>query len=117
LTLGFRPYGGLLLRDRSWVELRWIDGKYSTTYRNRPTAEHDFLVHGFRFTPYGAFEIFYDTSKSSWDQRWYIGGVQLPYKRLFMLDAYYRRENCPACDPANVNVAGMTLNFFFANSK
>ncbi|MGC1295646.1 MAG: hypothetical protein WA869_11440 [Alloacidobacterium sp.] len=90
-----------MMRDRNWVELRWIDANYSTTYRNLVSVEVDLLAHGFRFTPYGTAEFFYDGSKHSWDQEWYTGGVQMPYKRVFMLKTYYRQERCPSCTPAN----------------
>src|SRR5271167_323251 len=66
-TFGFRPTARFLVRDRNWLELRWIDGVYSTTYRNMVTVERDFLVPGFRFSPYGSAEVFYDGSKHSWD--------------------------------------------------
>ncbi len=112
-TFGFRPTARFLVRDRNWVELRWIDGAYSTTYRNLVAVEHDFLVNGFRFTPYGSAEVFYDGSKHSWNQEWYTGGIQWPYKRLLMVDIYYRRENCDSCNPTNWNVGGVTLNFYF----
>jgi hypothetical protein len=116
-TPGFRLTAALLVRDRNWLELRWINGQYSTTYRNQPAVEHDFLVHGFRFTPYGTAEFFYDGPKHSWDQEWYTGGVEWPYKRFWMLDTYYRRENCPTCSPANWNAAGVSLNVYFGNLK
>src|SRR5579863_2550267 len=44
VTPGFRTAAGFLIRDRNWIELRWIDGVSSTTYRNRLTIERDFLV-------------------------------------------------------------------------
>ena len=56
-TPNFRPASRLLLRDRNWLELRWINGTYSTTYRNEPSLEVDFRVHGIRFTPYGSAEF------------------------------------------------------------
>jgi hypothetical protein len=117
VTLGFRPTGGFLVRDRNWIELRWINGTYSTTYRNMVTVEHDFLLHRFRLTPYGAAEVFYDGASRSWNEEWYTAGVQWPYKHLLMLDTYYRRENCPTCNPANWNVGGVTLNFYFGHAK
>ena len=116
-TPNFRPASRLLLRDRSWLELRWINGTYSTTYRNEPSVEVDLRAHGIRFTPYGAAEFFYDSPKHSWDQEWYTGGVQLPYKRSFMVEIYYRREHCQSCIPENWNVGGMSLQFFFNNTK
>src|SRR5271163_385589 len=117
VTPGFRLRGGFLVRDRNWVELRWINGVYSTTYRNRVAVERDFLVRNFRFTPYGSAEFFYDGSSHSWNQEWYTAGIQWPYKRVWMLNTYYRRENCSTCTPAHWNVAGASLNFYFRNSK
>ena len=117
LTFNYRPPLRFLLRDRNWTELRWIDGKYSTTYRNMLSVERDFLVRGFRFTPYGSAEFFFDTTKHSWDERWYTAGIQWPYRHLLMLDTYYRREECPTCTPANWNVAVLALHFYFRNTK
>src|SRR5271167_444164 len=45
VTPGFLLPAKILVRDRNWVELRWIDGTYSTTYRNMVTIERGFLVH------------------------------------------------------------------------
>jgi len=117
ITPGFRLPANFLMRDRNWTELRVANGKYSMTYRNRLTVERDFVVRGFRFTPYGTAEIFYDGAKHSWNEKWYTAGVQWPYQRLFMLDTYYRREDCPTCVPANWNGAGITLHFFFGSPK
>jgi hypothetical protein len=116
-TPGFLLPPEILVRDRSWLELRWIDGNYSTTYRNMLTVERPFLVHGVRFSPYASAEVFYDSPKHSWDQEWYTAGIQWPYKRLLMLETYYRRENCDTCTPTNWNAAGMTLNFYFSNTR
>ena len=116
-TPGFRLSARFLVRDRNWVELRWIDGKYSTTYRNQLSVERDFLVHEFRFTPYGSAEVFFDGSKHSWDQEWYTAGIQWPSKRRFMFETYYRREHCNTCTPTNWNAAGMTLNFYFRSAN
>jgi hypothetical protein len=114
---GFRPPAGFLVRDTNRVEFRWVNGVYSTRYRNKLDVERDFLVHGFRFTPYGYAEVFYDGATNSWNQEYYSAGIQWPYKRFLMLDTYYLLQKCPTCKPANANVAGMTLNFYFRNTK
>ena len=116
-TGSLRLPADFLVRDRNRVELRWINGVYSTTYRNMLTVELDVLAHGFRFTPFGSAEVFYDGAKHSWNEEWYTAGVQWPYKRLLMVETYYRRENCTACNPTNWNVGGVTLNVYFGNSK
>lgn len=112
-TLGFRLPHEFLVRDRNWIELRWIDGSYLTTYRNMLTVEHDVLLRGFHFLPYGSAEVWYDGSKHSWNTEWYTAGIQWPYKRTFMIDTYYRRENCQTCTPAYWNVVGATMNFYW----
>lgn len=104
----------VLVRDRNWVELRWIDGRYSTTYRNMGTVERDSKFRKVRLTPYGSVEVFYDGPSHSWNQEWYTAGIEWPHKRSWMLDTYYKRENCPTCNPKDWNVAGATLNLFFA---
>jgi hypothetical protein len=113
MTPSLRPTSRLLLRDRNLVELRWINGNYSTTYRNMVVAEVDLRVHSIRFTPFGTTEVFYNSPKHSWDTEWYTGGAQLPYKRTFMVEPYYRREHCSTCTPQNWNAGGITLHFFF----
>jgi hypothetical protein len=117
VTPSFRLPDEFLVRDRNWTEFRWIDGTYSTTYRNMLTVERDFLSHGFRFSPYGSAEVFYDGAKHSWNEEWYTAGVEWPYKHLLMLDTYYKRENCPTCSPTDWNVGGVTLNLYFKSTK
>jgi hypothetical protein len=116
-TPGFFLPAKLLVRDRNWVELRWIDGKYSTTYRNMVSVERALVVHGFHFSPDGSVEAFYNGAQHSWDTEWYTAGVQWPYKRLLMVETYYRRENCTTCKPAYWNAGGVTLNLYFGNSN
>jgi hypothetical protein len=115
--VNFRPPASFLVKDRNWIELRWINGKYSTTYRNLAGVERDFLVHGFKFTPEGSAEWFYDGSVHSWNSEWYTAGVQWPYKNLWMVDTFYRREHCNDCNPRNWNVGGVTLHLFFKTYK
>jgi hypothetical protein len=117
ITPGFRLAAGFLVRDRNWVELRWIDRKYSTTYRNLAITERDFLFRGFHFSPYVSAEIFYNGDKNSWNEEWYTVGIQWPRGHRFMLDTYYRRENCSTCTPKNWNIAGFTLNSYFGETK
>lgn len=127
-TPGYNFPGDLLVRDRNFFEFRWINGRYSTTYRNRLTLEREFRLSSFRFTPYGSIEAFYDTDSHSaegsynnpqhvWNQWWYTAGVQVPYEHWFRLQAYYRREDCSTCKPASWNAGGITLSFFLDGAK
>lgn len=114
---GYRPPGGFLVRDTNRVEFRWDNGVYYTRYRNKLDVERDFITHGFRFTPYGYAEVFYDGAKNSWNQEYYAAGIQWPYRRILMLDTYYLLQKCPTCKPPTANVAGVTLNVYFRNTK
>ena len=58
VTPGVRPLPQLLLRDRNRVEFRWVNGTYSTTYRNMASAEVDSRIHDVRFTPIASVEMF-----------------------------------------------------------
>ena len=114
---GFRPLSRLLVRDRNRVEFRWVNGVYSTRYRNNLSLDYDITAGEFRFTPYTSAEVFYDGAKDSWSQERYSAGVEWPYRRILMLQTYYLRQNCTTCSPAHLNVAGLSLNFFFRNVK
>jgi hypothetical protein len=123
-TVGYMFPGDLLVRDRNWLELRWVNGNYSTTYRNLLMLEHEFRIHGLRVSPFGSVEAFYDGvshtaeqsyggAKGSWNQWWYTVGAQLPYERQFAVQVLYRRKSCSTCAPENFNEWAISLHFFF----
>lgn len=114
-TPRYRPPGGFLLEDRNRVEFRWVEGEYSTRYRNKLTIERDFRIHDFRFTPFIAAEAFYDGANHSWNQEQYSTGIEWPYKSLLMLQTYYLRQNCSTCSDTSLDVFGVTLNLYFRN--
>jgi hypothetical protein len=116
-TPRYYPGAELLLTDRNLVELRFINGEYSTRYRNRVTLERAFLVHHFRFDTYGWGELFYDTRYNSWVQNQYSFGVQFQFKRRWVLDGYYLHQNTSHSTPNHVNAAGVTLQVHFRNRK
>ena len=113
VTLSRRPWSPLLLSDRNRVEFRWVNGAYSTRYRNMFSLSYDIAVHRFHFSPYGGAEVYYDGGKGSWNEEQYAGGIEWPFRRWFNLQTYYLRQHCTTCNPVNVNAAGLNLNFFF----
>jgi hypothetical protein len=113
-TPGFRPHASFLVRDRNRIEFRWKDGKYSTRYRNRVQVDVTLRAGDLRFTPYTSGEVFHDSSHG-WYETQFALGVQVPYRRLFMVDTYYLRQDCSSCTPDPVNVWGLTLNLFLRN--
>jgi hypothetical protein len=113
----FRPSPRFLFVDRNRFEFRWVNGAYSTTYRQKMTLSRDYLIRGFKFTPYGSGEIFYNGAQHSWNLDLYTGGIQWPYKSFFMLDTYYQRQVCGICNPRDVNIAGARFNFYMSATK
>ena len=112
-TLRQRPASRVLLEDRNLVEFRWVNGTYSTRYRNMLTVEADLLIHKLRLTPYASAEVYYSWNKSSWNEQQYAVGIEWPYKDWGMLDTYYLRQNCTTCNPAHLDVAGLALSLYF----
>ncbi len=115
-TPRFRPPLDLLVSDRNRVEFRWVNGEYSTRYRNRLTVERDVLIGELHVAPYASAEVFYDGAKH-WYEEQYAAGLQLPYKRSFKFSLYYLRQNCTTCSPAHLNVVGMTVDVYLGSGK
>lgn len=116
-TFARRPWSPLLITDRNRVEFRWVNGDYSTRYRNLLSLNYDVAVHKHHFSPYGGVEVYYDGGKGSWNEEQYSAGIELPFCRFFNMQTYYLRQHCTTCNPANVNAAGLNLNFFFNQPK
>lgn len=110
---GYRLTSRLLVSDRNRIEFRWVNGNYSTRYRNDITALHDVTIRSLHFSPYVSAEFFYNGQYDSWNEEQYTAGIEWPYKRLLMVQTYYLRQNCNTCNPQNLNVAGLAVNFFF----
>src|SRR5262249_28101692 len=68
----------ILLSDRNRGDLRWVNGVFSTRYRNRLGVERDFEIRSVKFTPYATAEAFYDLSKDLWDRVEFSAGVEVP---------------------------------------
>jgi hypothetical protein len=94
-----------------------VDGEYSSRYRNRLRVEVDLHHNAFRYSPYVAAEFFYSWASDSWNEQRYSVGIQWPYRHKWLLDTYYLRQNCSSCDPAHLNVGGVSLSFFFGTQR
>jgi hypothetical protein len=116
-TPRWRPPAEFLITDRNRVEFRWVNGDYSARYRNRLTVERASRLGGLRFTPYLSAEFFYDWAHDSWNEEQYAVGFEWPYKSVLKLNTYYLRQTCTTCSPRNLNVAGLSLNYFYRNPK
>jgi hypothetical protein len=121
MYLGFtpraRPAGRLLLSDRNQFEFRWVNGVYSSRYRNRVGLEYASRIGAVRLTPYAQAEFFYDFTEDTWNEQRYTAGIQWPSGRVLKFNTYYTRQVCSSCSPEFVNVAGLTLQYFFRTAR
>jgi len=117
LTGRSRPPAEFLVTDRNRFEFRWVNGVYSTRYRNRLVVERATRVGGLRFTPYLSAEFFYDWAHDAWNEEQYAAGIEWPYKRVLKLSTYYLRQDCTTCSPRRLDVLGLALNYFYRNTK
>jgi len=116
-TPRWRPPAEFLLTDRNRFEFRWVNGAYSTRYRNRLTVERATRLGGLRFTPFLSAEFFYDWAKDSWNEEQYALGLEWPYKNWLKLNTYYLRQDCSICIPRSLTVAGLSLDYFFRRAR
>jgi hypothetical protein len=116
-TARSRPPADFLVTDRNRVEFRWVNGDYSTRYRNRLTVERASRVGELRFTPYLSAEFFYDWAKDAWNEEQYALGLEWPYRNVLKLNTYYLRQDCTTCSPRSLNVAGLSLAYFYRHAK
>ena len=71
----------VLFTDRNREDLRWVNGEFSTRYRNRVTLEREFKVLNRPITPYGSAEVFYDSRFKTWNRNRLAVGAQISFKR------------------------------------
>lgn len=111
-TFRNRPARTWLLADRNRVEFRWVNGVYSTRYRNRLTVQADLLADGLHLSPYASAEFFYDWGQDAWNEEQYALGVLWQARRRYSLALFYLYQDCDSCAPPFVNAWGATFTFF-----
>ena len=105
---------GLLLSDRSRIDLRSIGGENSWRYRNRLTVEKEFAIGRVRFGPYARGEVYYDSRYAKWSRTALIAGSTFPITRHFELEGYYEHQNdSGGSSNREVNAVGLVFNLYF----
>ena len=105
--------------DRITLDARSSAGRTASTRRVTGTGWGSMPTSGWgtlRFAAYTSAEAFHD-SAHGWYEAQYTVGLQVPYRRLLMVDTYYLRQECDTCSPNPLNVWGLTLNVFLRNGS
>lgn len=109
---------GFVVEDRNRGELQWINGQFSTRYRNRLTIEHTVNISGYHPTPYGSAELYYDTRYDKINKTQLKAGFDFPIKKSASFELYYAHTNDTSTPPNNqTNAVGLKLSLYFPWKK
>jgi hypothetical protein len=76
------------LADRSGIDFRWTDGKYSSRYRNRLRLEVPLTLGQYKPAPYASAEWYYAIQAGEWTKVKYEVGAHLPIARHVATEPY-----------------------------
>jgi hypothetical protein len=82
----------VLFEGRARVDLRWIDGEYSTRYRLRGELNREFDVGGLPVTAFIQAEAFYDTRYDGWARELYQVGAEIGVTAHFRIEPSLARQ-------------------------
>ena len=97
------------MTDRNRFEFRWVNGAYSTRYRNRILVERPVKTRGYEWTPYGDAEVAYTLSNDRWSYVKYEVGMQLPVLKHFTAEIYGGLQNSWTSESSRIYAFGITL--------
>ena len=114
VTSRFPLVRGTLVSDRSRVDLRTIDGRFSWRYRNQVNVQRSFGIRSYHITPYVRAEIYYDSIASKWSRTTEDAGCVFPILRRAEIEPYYEHMNDTSKSPdRQTNAIGLTLSLYF----
>ena len=103
----------LKLLDRNRFEWRWVNGVYSTRYRNRLRLQRTVpLANDHWVQPYAEVEIYYTFSSASITRVLTQIGAVYRVAPWATIDGGYVHQNDQSASVNNVNAIELTLNFF-----
>jgi hypothetical protein len=101
------------LVNRARVDLRDLDGEFSTRFRYRLGAEREFTVGGVTLVPYAQAEVFYDTRFGAWSRQLYQAGVEIGITQHWRIEPYHAREEDQRSSTAHVDRVGLVLKTYW----
>ncbi len=100
----------IVLRNR--VDLRDVNGNYSTRYRIRLTVEREVRLFGLDTVPYVNAEAFYDTRYDTWNRQRYQAGLEIALSKRWRIEPYYTRQNEQRSDTPHLNAFGLSVKYY-----
>jgi len=102
----------LWLVNRGRVDLRDMDGDFSTRLRYRLGLEREFTVWNRAVVPYAEAEVFYDTRQGVWSREQYQAGVELELGERWRIESYFRRQDNHGQSQGHENGIGLVLKYY-----
>lgn len=116
LTSGTR-IGVMRVLNRARVEQRWIAGQPSQRFRDRIRLDHGFeLASGWAFTPYAAFEPYYDTQYHALSRTGYRLGSEVARYAPVRIDASYAHQDNRFGEVRHISALALTLSLNFGRT-
>ncbi len=108
--------GRFTISDRTRIERRVrLSSRDFTVWRNRLQIEHPARLGSFKFKPFVANEVFYDSSASRWTRNRFSIGCSKEFSPRFTGEFYYLRQNDGRARPGNLHVIGTAFRIRLRN--
>ena len=101
------------LVSRGRVDLRDLDGEFSTRFRYRLGIERELTMGGVPLVPYARAEVFYDTRFGAWNRQLYQAGVEIEITKRWRVEPSYARQEDQRSSTAHVNRVGLALKTYW----
>ncbi len=111
----FRLYlpAQVITEYRTREDLRWLNTGFSARLRERLQVSRDFTIDGYKFTPYGSAEVYFDTRYGTFSRYRLTLGVTLPITRNLNIEPYVVRQDDWLPSGVLTNALGLTLTYAF----
>jgi hypothetical protein len=103
----------IFVEGRARVDLRWIEGQFSTRYRLRIEVNRDFNVLSHVVTPYFQAEGFYDTRYDGWARELYQVGAEIAVTRHFRVEPSVARQVDKLPNPSGLWAAAFVARWYY----
>jgi hypothetical protein len=101
------------LVNRGGVDLRDMNGEFSTRFRYQLGIEREITVGGVTLVPYAQAEVLYDTRFGAWNRQIYQAGVEIELTSHLRIEPYYARQEDQRSSTAHLNRAGLILKLYW----
>jgi len=98
--------------QRGRIDLRDVNGQYSTRYRFRLQIEREMSIFRVGIVPYINAEVFYDTRFDTVNRQRYQVGLEVVLSKRWHVEPYLTRQNDKHPQPRYLNAFGLTVKYY-----